>query len=574
MTYYQVLVKRGLAMACGDAGSSGVVSRREFTTATALTVLGAAGLLSGSLSRAVTAGLPGGPLELSLAAAVINRVYRVTAREPARVTDMPKHEFRGFWLSTVLNIDWPSRSGLTAAAQQTELRSWLDLARNRNLNAVMLQVRPAADVFWPSAAGEPWSRYLTGTQGRNPGYDPLAYAIGQAHARNLHLHAWFNPFRVSMTPNLADLISWHPARKNPGWTFAFGGRRYYNPGIPAVRSFIIKVIAEVAAKYDVDGIHLDDYFYPYPVAGQSIPDSAAYNTYRRAGESLADFRRRSVNTFVRDLSAKIFAAKPRMLFGISPFGIWRNQSTDSRGSATSGLQSYDATFADSRLWVKQGWIDYVVPQLYWHQGNAAADYNTLVNWWAGQVKGTTCKLYIGEGAYKVGDAAQGAAWQKPRELYNHTAKCRATSGVSGQVYFSASSVRSNRLNSIGLVKDKFYRRVAMTPVMSHLGAQRPYAPLIASARWNGTAVELIWRGATSGTLPRHYAIYRWESNGAAAAVIPSQAGALRRVQRRRGNPERFVDTGTVRGRTYWYVVVGMSDVMVESAAASAIFIRA
>jgi hypothetical protein len=328
------------------------------------------------------------------------------------------------------------------------------------------------------------------------------------------------------------------------------------------------------AKYDVDGIHLDDYFYPYPVAGQSIPDAAAYNTYRRAGESLADFRRRSVNTFVRDLNAKIFAAKPRMLFGISPFGIWRNKSTDSRGSATSGLQSYDATFADSRLWVKQGWIDYVVPQLYWHQGNAAADYTTLVNWWAAQVKGTNCKLYIGEGAYKVGDAAQGPAWQNPRELYNHTAKCRATPGVSGQVYFSATSVRSNRLNSIGLVKDKFYRRVVMTPVMAHLGGQRPYAPLITSARWNGTAVELSWRGATSGTLPRHYAVYRWESNGAAAAVIPAQAGALRQVHRRRGNPERFVDTGTVRGRTYWYVVVGMSENLVESAAASAIFIRA
>ncbi|MFT4469470.1 glycoside hydrolase family 10 protein [Arthrobacter sulfonylureivorans] len=559
-------------MTGGDSGSIGVVSRRQFTTATALTVLGAAGLL-GALPRAVTASGPGGPLELSLAA-VVNRVYRITAREPARITDMPKHEFRGFWLSTVLNIDWPSRPGLTAAVQQSELRSWLDLARNRNLNAVMLQVRPAADVFWPSTAGEPWSRYLTGTQGRNPGYDPLAYAISQAHARNLHLHAWFNPFRVSMTTNPAALISWHPARKNPSWTFAFGGRRYYNPGIPAVRSFIIKVIAEVAAKYDVDGIHLDDYFYPYPVAGQSIPDSAAYNAYRRAGESLADFRRRSVNTFVRDLSAKIFATKPRMLFGISPFGIWRNASTDSRGSATSGLQSYDATFADSRLWVKQGWIDYVVPQLYWHQGNAAADYNTLVNWWAAQVKGTPCKLYIGEGAYKVGVAGQETAWQNPRELYNHAAKCRATSGVSGQVYFSATSVRANRLNSIGLVKNKFYRRVAMTPVTSHLGAQRPYAPLITSARWNGTGVELIWRGATSGTLPRHYAIYRWESNGAAAAVIPSQAGALRRVHRRRSNPERFLDTGTSRGHTYWYVVVGMSDLMVESAAASAIFIRA
>ncbi|AUI49635.1 glycoside hydrolase family 10 protein [Arthrobacter crystallopoietes] len=558
-------------MTGSDLGST--FSRRQFNTAAALTVLGAAGLLGGSLSRAVTAAGPR-PLEVSLAAAVPNRVYRITARERARVADAPKHEFRGFWLSSVVNIDWPSRSGLTAAVQQAELRGWLDLARSRNLNAVMLQVRPAGDVFWPSKVGEPWSRYLTGTQGRNPGYDPLPYAVSQAHARNLHLHAWFNPFRAGMTANLADLISWHPARKNPSWTFAYGGRRYYNPGIPAVRSFIIKVIAEVVAKYDVDGVHLDDYFYPYPVTGQSIPDSAAYNAYRLPGESLANFRRRSVNVFVRDLSARIAATKPRMLFGISPFGIWRNQSTDSRGSATSGFQSYDGIFADSRLWVKQGWLDYVVPQLYWHQGNPAADYNTLVNWWSAQVSGTSCKLYIGEAAYKVGDPAQGADWQDRRELYNHTAKCRATARVSGQVYFSAKSVRANKLGSITLVKDKYYKRVAMTPVMSHLGTQRPYTPVISSARWNGSGVELIWRGSNSGTLPRHYAIYRWEAKADSSAFIPSQAGALRRVHRRRGNPEKFLDTGAVRGRTYWYVLVGHSDLMVESAAASAIFIRA
>jgi len=553
---------------------SAPLTRRQFTAAAALSVLGAAAALGGRLAPAVTEAGPRGPLELSLAAAVINRVYRITAREAPRVTDMPKHEFRGFWLSTVVNIDWPSRSGLTAAAQQSELRSWFDLARSLNLNAVMLQVRPSGDVFWPSTAGEPWSRYLTGTQGRNPGYDPLAYALAQAHARNLHLHAWFNPFRASMTANLSDLVSWHPARRNPSWTFAYGGRRYYNPGIPAVRSFIIKVIAEVVSKYDVDGIHLDDYFYPYPVTGQSIPDSAAYNSYRLPGESLANFRRRSVNLFVRDLSTKIFTTKPRMLFGISPFGIWRNRSTDSRGSATSGFQSYDGIFADSRNWVKQGWLDYVVPQLYWHQGNPAADYNTLVNWWSAQVAGTNCKLYIGEAAYKVGDPAQGADWQDPRELYNHSAKCRATARVAGQVYFSAKSVRANKLGSMARVKEKYYRRVSMTPPMPHLGAQRPAAPVISSARWNGSGVELAWRGATTGTLARHYAVYRWEAKASSSAFIPSQAGALRRVHRRRGNPEKFVDTGAVRGRTYWYVVVALSDLMIESSAASAIFIRA
>ncbi len=478
------------------------------------------------------------------------------------------------WLSTVANIDWPSRPGLTVAQQQSELRGWLNLARSMQFNTVLLQVRPAADTFWPSTVGEPWSKYLTGVQGRHPGYDPLAFAVREAHARNLHLHAWFNPFRVSMDTNLNSLVPSHPARLHPSWSFAYGGRRYYNPGIPAVRSFIIRVIAEVVAKYDVDGVHLDDYFYPYPVAGQSIPDDAAYRSFRTLGESRAHFRRRSVNAFVRDLSSRIFNTKRRMLFGISPFGIWRNRSTDARGSATSGFQAYDGIYADSRHWVRQGWIDYVVPQLYWHQGFPVANYNVLVDWWGAQVKGTFVKLYIGEAAYRVGDPAQGADWMDRLELSNHTAKCRTTPGVRGQVYFSAKSVRADRLGAMTLVKNKYYSRVAIPPAMPHLDSAKPAAPVVTSARWNGAGVELLWRGATTGTLPRHYALYRWASNGASLPAIPAQATALRLVQRRRGNPERWVDTGAVRGRTYWYMVVGLSDLMVESGGASAVFIRA
>ncbi|GAB3519797.1 hypothetical protein GCM10027402_07120 [Arthrobacter monumenti] len=301
------------------------ISRRHFGVLTALGALAAAGLSAGlspaRLPPAVTAVGSSGQAAVTLAAAVPNRIYRITEREPYRATLTPKNEFRAFWLSTVANIDWPSRPGLTVAQQQSELRGWLNLARSMRFNTVLLQVRPAADTFWPSSIGEPWSKYLTGVQGRHPGYDPLAFAVREAHARNLHLHVWFNPFRVSMDTDLNNLVPSHPARLHPSWSFAYGGRRYYNPGIPAVRRFIIRVIAEVVAKYDVDGVHLDDYFYPYPVAGQSIPDGAAYRSFRTLGESRAHFRRRSVNAFVRDLSSRIFTTKRRMLFGISPFGI-------------------------------------------------------------------------------------------------------------------------------------------------------------------------------------------------------------------------------------------------------------
>lgn len=232
-------------------------------------------VLSAGVVAVVAAALGPGLAPAPAAAAVIrNRVYTISARNTFGRVTTPRTEFRALWIASVVNIDWPSRSGLPMATQQTELRSILDLALSRNLNAVLLQVRPAADRMWKATLGEPWSKYLTGTQGKDPGYDPLAYAIVQAHQRGLGLHAWINPFRVSMDTSLNSLVASHPARLNPGWSFAYGGRRYYNPGIPAVRTYIRSVVVDLVKRYEVDGVHFDDYFYPYPVAGFSIPDTA------------------------------------------------------------------------------------------------------------------------------------------------------------------------------------------------------------------------------------------------------------------------------------------------------------
>lgn len=505
--------------------------------------------------------------------AVNNRVYTITDREPSRPTLNPKQEFRAFWLATVVNIDWPSRAGLTAAVQQSELRSWLDLARSQNHNAVLLQVRPSADTFWPSSR-EPWSRYLTGAQGRSPGYDPLAFAIREAHARNLQLHVWFNPYRVNMDSSLTTLTASHPARRNPGWSFPYGGRRYYNPGIPAVRRFVQDVIMEVVTRYDIDGVHFDDYFYPYPVAGQTIPDAATYAAYRGGFTSIAAWRRNNINSMIREISSRIFLAKPWMVFGIGPFGIWRNRSSSTLGSATSGLQSYDAQYADSRNWVRQGWIDYVAPQIYWHQGFSAADYNVLVNWWSNAVSGTNVKLYIGEAAYRVGDPVHGPDWQDPLELRNHVAKCRATARVRGNIYFSARSVRANRLAGISRVRSEFYRTPALTPAMSHLGAAPLPAPRIRTAGRFGTATRLTWLKGATGAAPVAYAIYRFSTLSELTPLIPSTAERLRIVHRARGGTEVFVDPTAVRGQRYWYVVTALSRTWVESTSASAIRIVA
>ncbi len=390
----------------------------------------------------------------------------------------PRTEFRGMWIASVLNVDWPSRTGLSVAAQKAELRSWLDLAVKRRLNTVLLQVRPAADRMWISTLGEPWSAYLTGTQGKDPGYDPLAYAVTEAHRRALSLHAWINPFRVSVGSSLTSLVATHPARKNPTWSFAYGGKRYYDPGVPAVRSYIISVVKDLVSRYDVDGVHFDDYFYPYPVAGQSIPDATTYAKYRGSFTSRETWRRNNVNVFIRDVHLAIHAAKARVCFGVSPFGIWRNLSSSTLGSATSGLESYSALYADSRAWVKSNWIDYVVPQLYWNQGFAAANYNVLVDWWAKQVAGTSVKLMTGEAAYKVNS---GGAWNDPNELRDHLTKARAVRAVRGASFYNATAVRTNSLNSIGILAAAHYSRPALPVPLPNLSAARPNTPKIVSA---------------------------------------------------------------------------------------------
>ncbi|MEU5674166.1 family 10 glycosylhydrolase, partial [Micromonospora sp. NPDC047753] len=261
------------------------------------------------------------------------------------------------WIASVANIDWPSRTGLTAAAQQAEYRGWLDLAQQRRMNAVVVQVRPAADAFWPSTH-EPWSQWLTGTQGGNPGYDPMAFMVAEAHARNLEFHAWFNPYRVATHTDLTKLAASHPARTNPGWAVAYNGQLYYNPGIPAVRAFVQTAMMDAVSRYDIDAVHWDDYFYPYPGSGGGFPDQATYAQYGAGFSTIADWRRNNVNLLVQEMSAKIRAAKPWVKLGVSPFGIWRNAGTDPLGSRTTGLQSYDAIYADTRRWVKQGWIDF------------------------------------------------------------------------------------------------------------------------------------------------------------------------------------------------------------------------
>nr|WSX52750.1 family 10 glycosylhydrolase [Streptomyces sp. NBC_00974] len=372
-------------------------------------------------------------------------------------------EFRGMWVASVQNVDWPSESGLSAGEQRAELLALLDTAVSRRLNAVILQVRPTADAMWPSAR-EPWSQWLTGEQGVDPGWDPLGTAVTEAHARGLQLHAWFNPYRVANHTDPGLLAPGHPARRNRGWTVPYGGKLYYNPGLPEVRRFVQDAMLDAVARYPVDGVHWDDYFYPYPVEGRDFDDDAAYERYGRSFATRADWRRHNTDTLVREMSERLRALRPATRFGVSPFAIWRNSDRDPLGSPTrAGVATYDDLYADTRKWVREGWIDYIVPQAYWQIGHPTADYAAVVPWWASTVAGTRVQLYVGEALYRCDPQSSTAAWRDPQELSRHVRFARGYPEVRGHAYFSAKQVGADPNGAMARVVADHYPTVAAVP---------------------------------------------------------------------------------------------------------------
>ncbi|MGW7072450.1 glycoside hydrolase family 10 protein [Streptomyces sp. NPDC054855] len=381
----------------------------------------------------------------------------VPGRAPAR------RELRGMWLATVANRDWPSKPGLTAAEQRAELIGHLDTAVRRRLNAVIFQVRPTADALWPSPY-EPWAECLTGVQGKHPGWDPLGTAVAEAHRRGLELHAWFNPFRIANHTDPSRLVPTHPARLHPDWVVPYGGKLYYNPGLPEVRRFVQDAMLDALRHYAIDAVHWDDYFYPYPVAGQVFDDDDAFARYGGGFTDRAAWRRDNIDRLVREMAVRVKKVRKHAQFGISPFGVWRNASTDPLGSDTqAGVQTYDNLHADTRGWVKKGWLDYICPQLYWNIGFTVADYGKLLPWWADVVEDTGVRLYVGEALYKAGDPAQPAAWQDPAELSRHLTYAKGFPQARGHVYFSAKEVGVDKIGAMARVVADHYPKAAKPP---------------------------------------------------------------------------------------------------------------
>ncbi|MFC4496799.1 glycoside hydrolase family 10 protein [Streptomyces ovatisporus] len=386
---------------------------------------------------------------------------RAAAYDRRRLDQGPGHggghrDVRGMWIATVDNRDWPSGPGLSAEEQQAELVRHLDVACRRRLDTVYLQVRPTADALWPSRY-EPWSEWLTGTQGKEPGWDPLRFAVREAHRRDLAVEAWFNPYRVALHDDPGKLVAGHPARRHPEWVVPFGGKLYYNPGLPQVRRFVQDAMLDAVVRYDIDAVHWDDYFYPYPVPGETFDDSDAFKEYGKDFPDLASWRRNNINLLVREFAHRVHRVKPQLPFGVSPFGVWRNRTSDPAGSDTAAqVQSYDDNYADTRRWAREGWIDYILPQIYWHMGFEDADYAELAPWWAETVRGTGTRLYLGEALYKAGDPAQPEAWQDPAELSRHLTLCKSLPEVRGHVFFSAKEVDEDKIGAMARVVADHY----------------------------------------------------------------------------------------------------------------------
>ena len=360
-------------------------------------------------------------------------------------------EMRGAWISTVYSLDWPSEESYgSPALQKQEYADMLDDLQAMGINTVFVQVRPAGDALYPSKL-VPWSKYLTGTQGEDPGYNPLADLIQETHRRGMAIHAWFNPFRADTDAKTDDLATSHAAVQHPDWVVNDGGQLIFNPGIPAVRQHVMDAVMEVVNNYAIDGVHLDDYFYP----DSSFDDEAAFLAYNpKKIKDRSDWRRDNVNEFVRQLGQAIHAVKPQLAYGISPFGVWRNQDEDPTGSATkASVTSYDDMSADTRAWIQGGWIDYVMPQIYWSRGFAAADYDTLVKWWAHEVEGTDVSLYIGHAAYKVETKETG--WQSADQIVSQLQYNEGFPQVKGDVFFRAEHLRLNPLGLVPALQDYY-----------------------------------------------------------------------------------------------------------------------
>jgi uncharacterized lipoprotein YddW (UPF0748 family) len=461
----------------------------------------------------------------------------------------PKRELRAVWIATVSNIDWPLSQSDTPAKQQQDLINILDNHKANGINSVMLQVRPAADALYAKGRREPWSAVLTGTQGQNPGWDPLQFAIDEAHKRGMELHAWINPFR-SVPSSSTVVSSSHISQTQPSWHLTFTNPyKLLNPGLAVVRQYVASVVMDVVRNYEIDGIHFDDYFYPY--SGTTTQDQATFSANSRGFTDIAAWRRDNVNLFVKMVRDSINALKPFVKFGISPFGIWKSGVP----AGISGLSAYDDIYCDATAWLQAGNVDYVAPQLYWKFGGAQ-DYAALLNWWVTQANGR--HIYSGNGAYRLSETAWSANDITSQLRFNRT---NGITGAPGAVLFSSKDITGNTKSIRDSLRNNLYRTIALPPTMSWKDATPPNAPTGLVFTASATAITVSWQAgaaASDGDVAQNYLVYRFMS-GRDEVNTNSHQFIVGKT-----SSTSFVDNTAQSGFAYTYVVTALDKLQNES----------
>ncbi len=479
-------------------------------------------------ARSVALGLVGGGLSLSLSlslslwgcggglAETAEPEDAASISAAASIPSAPR-ELRAAWVATVYNLDWPSKSSLSSSQQQAEALAILDRAQALNLNAIVLQVRPSADALYASSL-EPWSAYLTGTSGKapSPAYDPLSFWVSEAHRRGLLLHAWFNPYRVALPGTAAAMAPSHISKRRPELVRTVGSYLWLDPSEPDVKSYTLEVISDVVRRYDIDGVHIDDYFYPYRSyypAGGDFPDDSNWNKYKAGGGALsrADWRRDHVNQLVERLYLRIKAERPSVLFGIAPFGIWRPGNPP----GIVGLDAYNDLYADSRLWLGQGWLDYFAPQLYWPIAPPAQSFTALVDWWRGENKQGR-HIFPGLATNRVADGSYPV-----REITDQISEVRRRLPTAGHIHYSFKVFPRNPAGLSATLLAGVYGERAVVPASPWLSSTAPVRPTVAGMREGSAWVLRIEPGAGPGPAPFLYIVSKKTTSGWGSEVIPA-----------------------------------------------------
>ena len=474
---------------------------------------------------------------------------------PFWASAQPKREFRGAWIQCVNG----QFKGVGTAAMQQTLTYQLDELKKDGCNAIIFQVRPECDALYESRL-EPWSYYLTGQQGRapQPYWDPLAWMVQQCHKRGMEIHAWINPYRAKTKVAHANAAN-HVVVQHPEWTFVYDGLTLLNPALQECRNYICDVVRDIVERYDVDGLHIDDYFYPYPVAGVPIPDEAYFRAMNNGITDRGDWRRYNVNLFIKQLSETIHEAKPWVKFGVSPFGIYRNQRSDPNGSRTNGLQNYDDLYADVLMWDAKGWMDYCVPQIYWEIGNKAADYDELIHWWDKHI--TKTDLYIGEDVertVKNADLRDKNRHQLAAKMTLHQQLPR----VKGTVLWYAKAAVDNIGNYGTALRNTYWRYPALQPVMQHIDHKAPKKPRKVKAIDMGDGQRvLFWlppKGKSWKDEATRFAVYRFMPGEKVTTDDPSHLVTI--------TPNPFYEVPRTLPVSATYVVTALDRLQNESKA--------